>query len=153
MLEAAAELTDSWDSRAGRETVDVSADTTRVTLETIGRCAAGYSFGCFRTNAMHPVVEHMVEGLKASDHLGVLRNTYLPRFFARRAERKLRHHAAQMHGIADEMCSASMSAAAAGAGEIALVRRHTRQAAASGCPEWRSVSGMPRRGLPGQRRA
>ena len=103
MLEAAAELTDSWDSRAGRETVDVSADTTRVTLETIGRCAAGYSFGCFRTNAMHPFVEHMVEGLTASDHLGVLRNTYLPRFFARRAERKVRHHAAQMHGIADEI--------------------------------------------------
>ena len=76
MLEAAAELTDSWDSRAGRETVDVSADTTRVTLETIRRCAAGYSFGCFRTNAMHPFVEHMVEGLTASDHLGVLRDTY-----------------------------------------------------------------------------
>ena len=35
--------------------------------------------------------------------MGVLRSTYLPRFFARRAERKVRHHAAQMHGIADEI--------------------------------------------------
>ena len=47
MLDAAGELTAHWDARAGtRETVDVSADTTRVTLETIGRCAAGYTFGC-----------------------------------------------------------------------------------------------------------
>jgi unspecific monooxygenase len=47
MLDVAAELTARWDERAGRATVDVSADTTNVTLETVGRCATGYSFGAF----------------------------------------------------------------------------------------------------------
>ena len=78
MLDVAAELTAHWDARAGADTVDVSADTTRVTLETIGRCAAGHSFGCFETETMHPFVEHMVEGLRGSDRLGVFRSTFLP---------------------------------------------------------------------------
>ena len=88
------------------DTVDVSADTTRVTLETIGRCATGYSFGCFRTETMHPFVEHMVEGLRGSDRLGVFRSTFLPRFIANYYERKVHRHAAHMHGIADEIIAA-----------------------------------------------
>ena len=94
MLDVAAELTAHRDARAGMDTVDVSADTTRVTLETIGRCATGYSFGCFRTETMHPFVEHMVEGLRGSDRLGVFRSTFLPRFIANYYERKVHRHAA-----------------------------------------------------------
>ncbi|HEX7826859.1 MAG TPA: cytochrome P450, partial [Mycobacterium sp.] len=77
MLDVAEELTTRWDDRAGRVTVDVSADTTNVTLETIGRCAAGYSFGVFDTDVAHPFVEHMVAGLKGADRLGALRGSYL----------------------------------------------------------------------------
>jgi cytochrome P450 len=65
MLDVADELTSQWDLRAGTQTVDVSADTTRTTLETIGRCAAGYSFGVFETETMHPFVEHMVPDSRA----------------------------------------------------------------------------------------
>ncbi|MGE0217280.1 cytochrome P450 [Mycolicibacterium sp.] len=104
MFDVADELTARWDARAARgETVEVSGDATRVTLETIGRCAAGYPFGCFESEAVHPFVDHMVAGLKGSDWVGVLRQTYLPKVFARRAERRVRHHAAQMHAIADEI--------------------------------------------------
>jgi cytochrome P450 len=104
MLDVAGELTRYWDSRAGSgQTVDVSADTTRVTLETIGRCAAGYSFGCFQTEAVHPFVEHMVSGLKGADRAGVLRHSWLPKFLARREERKVRRDAAYMHAVADEV--------------------------------------------------
>ncbi len=109
MFDVADELTDRWDDRAGRgETVDVSVDATRVTLETIGRCAAGHPFGCFESEAVHPFVEHMVAGLKGSDRVGVLRQTFLPRFFVRRAERPVRHHAAQLHAIADEIIAARL---------------------------------------------
>mgnify|MGYP003473996892 FL=1 len=109
MFDVADELTDRWDDRAGRgETVDVSVDATRVTLETIGRCAAGHPFGCFKSEAVHPFVEHMVAGLKGSDRVGVLRQTFLPRFFVRRAERPVRHHAAQLHAIADEIIAARL---------------------------------------------
>lgn len=104
MFDVADELVARWDERAATgQVVDVSADTTRVTLETIGRCAAGYPFGCFASEDVHPFVEHMVAGLKGSDRVGVLRETFLPRYFARRAERPVRRHAEQMHALADEI--------------------------------------------------
>lgn len=104
MLEVADDLVVHWDSasRTG-DAVDVPADATRVTLETIGRCAAGHPFGCFDSREPHPFVEHMVAGLKGSDWVGVLRETFLPKCFARRAERTVRRHADQMHRLADEI--------------------------------------------------
>ncbi|KWX58782.1 cytochrome P450 [Mycobacterium sp. NAZ190054] len=104
MFDVADELVARWDARADTgEIIDVPADTTRVTLETIGRCAAGYPFGCFDSEEAHPFVEHMVAGLEGSDRLGVFRATFLPEFVVRRAERMVRHHAAQLHAIADEI--------------------------------------------------
>ena len=104
MLDAADELTAHWDARARtRETVDVSVDTTRVTLETIGRCAAGYSFGAFHSEAVHPFVEHMISGLKGADRAGVLRASWLPKFIARREERKVQRDAGYMNAVADEI--------------------------------------------------
>jgi unspecific monooxygenase len=104
MVDVAAELTASWDERAAAgETVDVSADTTRTTLETIGRCAAGYSFEAFQTSEMHPFVDHMVAALRGSDKLGVLRATYLPKFVANYVERQVRVHADYLHRVADEI--------------------------------------------------
>ncbi|MDG4664198.1 cytochrome P450 [Mycobacterium sp. 236(2023)] len=104
MFDVADELVARWDARAlTGEVVDVSADTTRVTLETIGRCAAGHPFGCFASEETHPFVEHMVAGLRGSDKVGVYRQTFLPKYVARRAERPVRQHAAKMHAIADEI--------------------------------------------------
>lgn len=104
MFDVATELTERWDRRASRgDTVDVPADTTRVTLETIGRCAAGYSFGCFETDEPHPFVEHMVSALKGSDRVGVFRASFLPAFVARHYERRVRRDAAYLHELADEI--------------------------------------------------
>ena len=104
MLDVAAELTAHWDEHARTaRTVDVSADTTRVTLESIARCAAGYSFGSFRSDTVPEFVEHMVAGLKGADRAGVLRASRLPKFLARREERKVRREAAHMHAVADEI--------------------------------------------------
>jgi cytochrome P450 len=100
MLDVAQELTAQWDTQ---DSVDVSVDTTRVTLETIGRCAAGYSFGAFQTEAVHPFVEHMVSGLKGADRAGVLRASWLPKYLARREERKVQRDGAHMNAIADEI--------------------------------------------------
>lgn len=104
MLDVGNELIDAWDRRADSGAgVDVSADTTRMTFETIGRCAAGYSFGTFASERTHPFVEHMVATLRGSDKLGVLRETYLPKFIADRYERKLRRHAGYLHEVADRI--------------------------------------------------
>jgi cytochrome P450 len=106
MLDVATELTSRWDAR---HTVDVSADTTKVTLETIGRCAAGYSFGAFDSEATPPFVEHMIAGLKGADHLGALRATYLPKALARRVERRVQRHAKAMANVADDIIAARQS--------------------------------------------
>ncbi|TMS52613.1 cytochrome P450 [Mycobacterium sp. DBP42] len=104
MFDVADELTDRWDQRADLgDTVDVSADTTRVTLETIGRCAAGYSFRCFQDDAMHPFVAHMVSALLGADRLGVLRETSLPALFYRRYDRQVRSDAKYLHELADDI--------------------------------------------------
>jgi unspecific monooxygenase len=104
MLDVAKELTDKCDDRARADnSVDVSTDTTRVTLETIGRCAAGYSFHSFAAETVPPFVEFMVSGLKGSDRVGMLRASWLPEFLARREERKVRRDAAYLHAVADEI--------------------------------------------------
>ncbi|CQD05489.1 cytochrome P450 [Mycolicibacterium conceptionense] len=104
MFDVADELTDRWDRRAELgATVDVSADTTRVTLETIGRCAAGYSFRCFQDETMHPFVARMVSALLGADRLGVLRETFLPAFVYRRYERRIRGDAQYLHDLADDI--------------------------------------------------
>ncbi|UXA19213.1 cytochrome P450 [Mycobacterium sp. SMC-4] len=100
MCDVADELTARWDRQT---TVDVSAETTRATLETIGWCAAGYPFGAFASEQPHPFVEHMVAALKGCDHVGALRQTFLPRFVVRRAERKVAPHAEALHTIVDEI--------------------------------------------------
>jgi cytochrome P450 len=105
MLDTAREFTEKWDKRARADsTVDVSADTTRVTLESIARCAAGYSFGSFHSDTVPPFVEHMVSALKGADRVGAMRaSRLLPRFLSRREERKVNHDAQYMHAVADEI--------------------------------------------------
>jgi cytochrome P450 len=104
MVDVGNELLVHWDAHAEKgTTVDVSADTTRMTLETIGRCAAGYSFGAFESEQTHPFVEHMIAALRGCDKLGVFWETYLPKFVADIYERKVRGHAGYLHGVADEI--------------------------------------------------
>jgi len=115
MLDVTAELINRWDSRARTgAAVDVSADATRATLETIGRCAAGHSFGCFDSDDTHPFVEHMVSGLKGADRAGSLRHTFLPNVFARWAERRVRRDAAYLHTVADDIVARRRAQGSAG---------------------------------------
>ncbi|CAJ1584919.1 cytochrome P450 [[Mycobacterium] wendilense] len=107
MVDVGAELLDHWDAHAHAGTAaEVSGDTTRVTLETIGRCAAGYSFDAFASQRMHPFVDNMIAALRGSDRVGVLWATYLPRFVAAGYERRVRRHAANLHAIADDIIAA-----------------------------------------------
>jgi cytochrome P450 len=108
MLDVAGEFTALWDKAVGVDTVDVSADTTRVTLETIGRCAAGYSFDALTREEMHPFIGHMVKGLKGCDRLGAIRASYLPTFLERLVERPVRRHALALSEVADDVIAARL---------------------------------------------
>ncbi|MGW4489783.1 cytochrome P450 [Amycolatopsis sp. NPDC004368] len=77
MLEVAHELTAAWDGATGP--VDVAADMTRLTLETIGLAGFGYRFGSFERTEPHPFVTAMIRALRFAQ----LQNTKLP--FVRRA--------------------------------------------------------------------
>ncbi|GAA4490145.1 cytochrome P450 [Rhodococcus olei] len=62
MVDVAAELGAHWDRSAGSP-VDVSADMTKLTLETIGRTGFSYSFDSFDRDQPHPFVASMVRAL------------------------------------------------------------------------------------------
>lgn len=120
MLDVTAQFIERWDV-AGDRTVDVSADTTRATLETIARCAAGYSFELFASDAVHPFVKHMVAGLKFSDLLGAARSSSLPRFVERLAERRVRRHSRYLHEMADQIIATRRAAPSAPDDLLALM--------------------------------
>ncbi|HEV7974884.1 cytochrome P450 [Amycolatopsis sp.] len=80
MAEVAADLVKSWDAKAnGDDTVDVAADMTKLTLETIGRTGFGYRFSSFERERPHPFVVAMTRALRYAQ----LQSVRLP--FVRRA--------------------------------------------------------------------
>jgi cytochrome P450 len=64
MVDVARELLASWDAKAGTGTVDVAADMTKLTLETIGRTGFGYRFDSFERDQPHPFVVAMTHALR-----------------------------------------------------------------------------------------
>lgn len=102
MLEVAHELTSAWDAADGP--VDVAADMTRLTLETIGRAGFGYRFGSFERAEPHPFVTAMIRALRYAQ----LQNVKLP--FVRRAfagtPEQNRADIATMTNLVDEVIEA-----------------------------------------------
>ncbi|MDT0330138.1 cytochrome P450 [Nocardiopsis lambiniae] len=75
MLDVARGLLGAWDRAAtDGTTVDVSADTTRLTFDTIGRCGFGFDFGSFERTDPHPFIAALGRALSHAQR----RATYLP---------------------------------------------------------------------------
>jgi cytochrome P450/NADPH-cytochrome P450 reductase len=66
MRDVSLQLANRWARRNPGETVDVTADMTRLTLETIGLCGFGYRFHNFERDQPHPFVKAMMEALDES---------------------------------------------------------------------------------------
>ena len=65
MLEVARELLARWDAAAEHaQRVDVCADMTRLTMETIGRAGFGYRFASFDRDRPHPFITAMTRTLR-----------------------------------------------------------------------------------------
>lgn len=102
MLDVARELIARWDAASGP--VDVSADMTRLTLETIGLAGFGYRFGSFERSEPHPFVTAMIRALRYAQ----LQNVKLPfvrRAFAGTAEQN-QADIATMTNLVDEVIEA-----------------------------------------------
>ena len=106
MLDVAGELVDHWDSRESDSPIDVSADMTKLTLETIGRTGFSFTFDSFEREEQHPFVKAMVGALSHSQRTTFLKSTALGRVLARRADQRDEVRKAYMAEVVDEVIRA-----------------------------------------------
>ncbi|HXH27406.1 MAG TPA: cytochrome P450, partial [Candidatus Polarisedimenticolia bacterium] len=66
MLDIAVQLMQKWERLNTDDTVDVTADMTRLTLDTIALCGFGYRFNSFYRETPHPFVVAMLTSLAAA---------------------------------------------------------------------------------------
>lgn len=100
MIDVARQLMARWDIATGP--VDVTADTTRLTLETIGRAGFGYSFNSFEREEPDPFVNAMVGGLRYAQQASV-RLPGIGRIGARRRDAQHTADVAYMTRVVDEV--------------------------------------------------
>jgi unspecific monooxygenase len=103
MLDTAGELIGHWDGLAGRASVDVPGDMTKLTLETIGRAGFSFSFDALRREQTHPFVTAMVQSLAYAPLRTMLSVPLAGDLLMRRADR--RDHARQdyLFSVVDEV--------------------------------------------------
>jgi cytochrome P450 len=99
MLAAAQELFDTWDGRDAP--VDVSADMTRLTMETISRTAFSTDFGSFSRTEPHPFIPAMIAALQAGQRKGSLNSMPGAALMARRIDKRNAHHQAYVDSLLD----------------------------------------------------
>ncbi len=63
MVDLAQQLVEKWERLNPDEEIDVPADMTRLTLDTIGMCGFGYRFNSFYREEPHPFVASMMLAL------------------------------------------------------------------------------------------
>jgi cytochrome P450/NADPH-cytochrome P450 reductase len=101
MVDLAQQLCDHWSRLNPDDEVDVSADMTRLTLDTIGLCGFNYRFNSFYREGQHPFVSAMVGALEEAQN----RNRRLPlqNRLAVRAQRQFQDDITTMNLLADRL--------------------------------------------------
>ncbi|MCK2242894.1 MULTISPECIES: bifunctional cytochrome P450/NADPH--P450 reductase [unclassified Crossiella] len=101
MLTVARKLINSWDQHAGKSTVDISGDMTKLTLDTIGLAGFGYDFGSFESEATHPFITALVRGLAFAQ----AKNRHIPGldFLYRKGNEQFAADVAFLNGVVDEV--------------------------------------------------
>ncbi|MBP2478830.1 cytochrome P450/NADPH-cytochrome P450 reductase [Crossiella equi] len=98
MLDVARKLIAHWDAH---ETVDVAADMTKLTLDTIGLAGFGYDFGSFESEQDHPFVTALVRGLAHAQ--AKLRHIPGMDFLYRKDEEQFGKDVAFLNHVVDEV--------------------------------------------------
>lgn len=118
MLEASRELLARWDARAEREqTVDVTDDMTRLTLEIIARTGFGFRFGSFESDRTHPVVAALARIAGYANLTAGPRSVVMRRLVAGSA-RQHRADIATVERMVDEILQARLDGATAEAPDL-----------------------------------
>jgi cytochrome P450/NADPH-cytochrome P450 reductase len=101
MGDIAMQLVDKWARLNPDEEIDVAADMTRLTLDTIGLCAFDYRFNSFYSERPHPFVAAMVESLSyATSNLSRLP---IQRKLMIRAKRRQQDNISTMNRLVDDV--------------------------------------------------
>ncbi len=101
MGDIAMQLVEKWARLNPDEEIDVAADMTRLTLDTIGLCAFDYRFNSFYSDRPHPFVAAMVESLSyATSNLSRLP---IQRKLMIRAKRRQQENISTMNRLVDEV--------------------------------------------------
>lgn len=101
MLDLAEQLMAKWERLNPDEEVDVPADMTRLTLDTIALCGFGYRFNSFYRDTAHPFISAMVRTLEESQHRS--RELPIQTRLRVRAQRRLEEDQAFMNGLVDQL--------------------------------------------------
>lgn len=101
MIDLAQQLCDRWSRLNPDEEVDLSADMTRLTLDTIGLCGFNYRFNSFYREGPHPFVSAMTDALEEAQN----RNRRLPlqNRLMIRTERQFQDDITVMNLLADRL--------------------------------------------------
>ncbi|MGW4484803.1 bifunctional cytochrome P450/NADPH--P450 reductase [Amycolatopsis sp. NPDC004368] len=101
MLDIAGQLVDKWERLNPDEDVDVPADMTRLTLDTIALCGFGYRFNSFYRDTRHPFVAAMIRTLTESQARA--RRLPIQTRLRIHAQRQLQEDQAFMNDLVDEL--------------------------------------------------
>jgi len=101
MIDIADQLMDKWDRLNPGEEIDVPADMTRLTLDTIALCGFGYRFNSFYRDTPHPFVQAMVRVLDESQ--ARIRQLPIQTRLKISAQRQFEEDQAFMAGLVDEV--------------------------------------------------
>ncbi|MCE5289251.1 MAG: cytochrome P450 [Nocardiaceae bacterium] len=120
MLDIAGELCEKWERLNRDDEVDVPADMTRLTLDTIALCGFDYRFNSFYRDTQHPFIEAMVRTLATSQ----ARAQQLPiqSKLNFRAQRQLEKDDAYMNNLVDRLIAERRAEGAAGKSDDLLGR-------------------------------
>ncbi|MCX5205534.1 cytochrome P450 [Streptomyces sp. NBC_00237] len=127
MLGVARSLIAKWDRAAGSSAVDVPADMTRLTFDTIGLCGFGYDFESFRSEEAHPFVGAMGRALAFTQ----AKSESLPgtEIFRRKQAERFRKDAALMTDLVDEVIRQRRASGDTSTDDLLGRMLHTRDAA------------------------
>lgn len=101
MVDIAEQLMQKWQRLNPGDEVDVTADTTRLTLDTIALCGFGYRFNSFYREDAHPFVDAMVRVLAQSQARA--RQLPIQTRLKVRAQRQLDEDNAMMEALVDQV--------------------------------------------------
>ena len=126
MTATASRLIRRWDSYLDGSPVDVSADLTRLTLETIARVGFGYDFGSFDRDEPHPFVTAMVAGLRRAQRRNIA-PPVIGRALHRAADRRNAANVSYLAGIIDEIIHSRQASGDTSADDLLGLMLNTAQ--------------------------